>query len=774
MGSNVALGFWEIFSAFFIFATIALLPGIILNKSIEKISQLRGIFFVSVASGLAAFLVIFSLLARLIPSYEISLAITIALLFSFRYLVERKMVPASEVSQAKPWLNFISIAFFLLLFFGMLFLRSRFSATYFDPQRSGAEKLFNLQFIQSFLFSNSYPPEAIWLSGSETNYYILPRAVAGLASRFSLTLFGHSESLGLLFHISDVFFVVLGVTTLGTLLSTILRSRPWQGNAVAKPESTIDLSQFQSQSQSQSQTLHTLGLVLSLFPLLGIPFRSLQQAFTGKVDLWSQSRIVENTINEFPFWNFLWADNHSHSTAIFMQITLWFWIFLLLQKTLEPRFRTFCVVLFGAFASSALLMSHSGSVFIDVVLGLAFFVAVSSWLVKEAQWEIAKNMLQRFFALALFSFLLALPDLVTRGQPSVEWYLVPPRLSTSLLDFFNIYFSHSLFLIALFLLIFSQQIGGDFKIALSHFLQKNTLIQIALVLVSVCALFALGRASWAIPLLLVACLHPISSKGPISTGSLFGIFGLFVMPEFLVSNWNMGVEYMRYNTLFRFLFEFYYFLPLLAVLAFQAEIVELLNKKVSVYLGAACICIFSITSVFSLNALFAARAHAPSQKTSSLDGLNWMRTEHPIDWKIAQFLMKLPEKNIRILEECAAQPQPGAYTYTGRISALSGRATLCGWSHHMFLFQKKFVDKELNKRSVWENILDRSKLVNSIYNGENGIDQHISSLKSLKITHIVLGEVEKTNHHNVTLGNLQSYGKVIFQTQDFGVIEIAK
>ena len=129
----------------------AFLPGIV------TVRHFKNSFFIGTATSLTLTLVLFTFIARLdIPntvSYALSILAT-SLIFELSLkIIQKKRTPNTPLFefQGTSKLNDRALVlFFLLLFFCLLAMRSQFSQIYFDPNRLGGEKLFNLQFLNSF------------------------------------------------------------------------------------------------------------------------------------------------------------------------------------------------------------------------------------------------------------------------------------------------------------------------------------------------------------------------------------------------------------------------------------------------------------------------------------------------------------------------------------------------------------------------------------------------------------------------------------------------
>jgi uncharacterized membrane protein len=702
------------------FLVWGLLPGIAAYPLFRRMfANNIGVFFISTSAGIATTLVVYSLINRVLPfpifSYLASL-ITIAFLSHFA----KQKLPDFRVSfKQRIKLEFPQMLLFLLCFGFFLFLRTLFPDITFDPNRLGAEKLFNLQFLNSFQHARFYPPESLWMAGTPVGYYILPKALPGLflALSSNLTSLSPQHLIGIVFHISDVFWIALAICTLAQSILNIWNTGP---NLILSATATL----------------------LALFPYMTGPWRALYEAYSsGRVELWGLSRIIENTVNEYPIWNFFWADNHSHSNVLPFQFCFAF-LFVDLLRHLQKRCQNstnqpvvFAHIIFLATLATTIAMSHSGSVFIALVF-CSFYTLFH--LLPSPDKELNIGNTTPVLWLISMTLLLFLPDFLTRPQPNVKWYFVPSQFRSTLAEFFNIYFSQ-LLLAVLFTITFLSNFRVKFRLKFN--------------------------------------LNNIRNLPKTPIAAIATLLGLLLFPEFVASNWDMGDKYMRYNTLFRFLFESYFWAPFLLAIAIGPFLKQAPHSVLSFSL-VTLMAIFVYPHYLTLKARLEFNTVHPIS-VQTLDGLAWFQKENPADWQLADQLSKiqklLPATPLRIAEECGMPPKPHSYSPLGRISALTGFPAVCGWGHHVNLFQKPSPTQRniTQTNSTWAQLLEREKWLKELYSTNILSDESKLGLQALGITHLVFGTLEKQNNPALTFADLAPRGKTIYQTGEYGIIELA-
>jgi YYY domain-containing protein len=150
----------------------------------------------------------------------------------------------------------------------------------------GGEKPMELAFVNAILRSRYMPPLDPWFSGGAINYYYYGQYLVATLIRLTgvTTTTAFNLMIPLLFGmtLTGAFSIVAGVTR-----------RWWTGIAAGIAIALVaNLDGLWQALNSALSVLRGAG---------SIPF-----------DYWASSRVIPYTINEFPFWSFLYADVHAH------------------------------------------------------------------------------------------------------------------------------------------------------------------------------------------------------------------------------------------------------------------------------------------------------------------------------------------------------------------------------------------------------------------------------------------------------------------------------
>jgi YYY domain-containing protein len=184
----------------------------------------------------------------------------------------------------------IAEALFVIGFVACALLRS------YVPDVWQTEKPMDMAFINSINRSAWFPPNDPWLSGVTINYYYYGHYIVAWLIRLT----GVEPTQG--FNLGLALFFGMSASAVFTVAASLSRVAHRHGPA-------------------SERTPILAGLTAVAFALLlgnlasGIQFLQTPSVL-GSYDWWSPSRVIPNTINEFPFFSFLLGDLHPHLMAV--------------------------------------------------------------------------------------------------------------------------------------------------------------------------------------------------------------------------------------------------------------------------------------------------------------------------------------------------------------------------------------------------------------------------------------------------------------------------
>ena len=231
-----------------------------------------------------------------------------------------------------------------LLFWGVfaLFLAIRS----FNPEVFWGEKPMDFSFLNALTRATTLPPPEPWFSGSTLHY----------------TYFGHFvvAALGKVCHIHPGLTFNLGIALFGALTAMAAFAL---GCAIAGRRS--------------------VGLLAALFVVLIGNLAGLRELIARRVInfdyFWATSRVIKDTINEYPFWSFLFADLHAHVMVMpfsltFLALAVW-WV----RRDEAPApVRSSVLFLLLGFLLGAIMVTNGWSS-PTYVLFLPFLLGCTQW-----------------------------------------------------------------------------------------------------------------------------------------------------------------------------------------------------------------------------------------------------------------------------------------------------------------------------------------------------------------------------------------------------------
>ena len=693
------------------------------------------LFSISLTAGLPAALLVFSLVARAVPSYGIAVPLTFLLLGALWAICRAQLRSHARAAWDRRTDALIVGAYAALLV--MLFwLRGGWPSVFWehDFAHVGSEKLFNFSLIQAFLFGRGYPPENLWLAGEPVDYYVLLHALPGMTSWGWRVITGDATAAGVLFLFSDVFLLLFGSFALTA----------WSCALLARDDSRLT-----------GRQVATLGFVLGIGVLLsthGKAVRMVLGALLGGAapGWWELEReVVPYTYSQYPFFLFLQGDHHAFQRVFSLQVTLYGAMVLLLgsSRLHWPR-----ALLVGVLAA-AVQLAHSGSVLLDVVVsGLAVLglLAVLLWRRRTAA---ARALAANSAVAAVVAAVLSLPALWQRNSPGITWYWVERAIASPLIEFLSAQAGPLAFFVAALAagLWHARSRGGG---AGGEGRPRWTAIVGALVVTAVP--FALGRSGAAVA---VACASLVLLVAPWRSPSgedraplvilAAATFGIWLLPELLVGDFahRPVVEWKRWNLAMRFWLEGHYLVPFLALLAFAPALrTALANRTVSRLLGAGAAVVVALWLTVHWYALSDRLARTPDVR--GFDATAFVRREYPCDAAIIDYLRDRPGP-VRLGELCGTGesiPQvPLDYGWSGRIAALSGRPGICGWTRHVWQFSQRFRRGPDAGEWTWPLFRSYEQNMRDAYAAAaryGTAPQAVEFLRGLGVTHVVLGVPE--------------------------------
>ena len=557
--------------------------------------------------------------------------------------VAARALPPDDPLRRRLWLG--SEVVFAVAFAAMVLLVA------YSPDVWGTEKPMDMAFVAATNASSSFPPHDPWMAGEDLNYYYLGH----LAMAMPVKLLGVGPDEGY-----NIAFAMLGalsavaVFTLGGTLWAAARP-PVRGGPVAVG-------------------IVAVVVCIVLGNLAGIQAWLDASAPPGDYDWFAPSRVIPDTINEFPWFSMLLGDLHAHVLAI--PFTLVALAFALQALLAGPRgdavWRGVAEALAAGLAIGALYAVNSWSY---PVCGGLLVLAVASWARSDA----ARG--RRVYAAVWLGLVLAasvvllLPFWLTFDPAARGLGLVDERVP------FTEFMADQALIYGI--------LAWPLTAALAARLLATRRPWRTAVWSAVAAIFAgslLATVDLAGPAALAAvaavALGAVFSRR-LEAGERFlwllvaGAFTCVLLPELVyVRDSFDGGDSFRMNTVFKLGYQGWLLLALAAACALPWAGAWLPRRAWAVWAAGAAVLLL-LGAVYPYAGTYARKAGFG--RSPSLDGLTWLRDRAPGDPAAIDWLRANAGDSAVVLE--AVGEDYSAFGHA-RISTFTGRPTVLGWAGH--------------------------------------------------------------------------------------------
>ncbi len=576
----------------------------------------------------------------------------------------------------------------------------------FNPEIYGGEKVNDFMLFNSILRSDSFPPHDSWLSGfrMDTYYYFGTYTIATLTKLTGIPVnIAYNLGMALIPALASGAAFGLGYNlTKGKKAGLIaMFLLVFAGNLY--PAAVI--------------SAHALNITQS--PWGNVP---------DIVDYWMASRVIPDTINEFPYFSFIFGDLHAHVIAI---------PFVLLSIMLILNFYFAKRISMTAFILLALSI---GSLFVfnawDYTTYAALFTVVL--IISSMHYSGLENgikdaeALRRFIAgisvlfLGFLMFIAFFIDFEPAGVQGIKSVMVRTELANFLV-IYNLF----LFLIFSFLLVNLP----EFKY------KKGVLAMLAVTGVALYFFPNFQTLAVFVPLaFLIGVNIPYFYKNKdmsrLFVSALIAAgFGVLVFSELFYFDDLFSGREERMNTVFKYYIQAWILWSIAGAYAFF----DVYEKKYR--MKSTVLVIFSLLLVLNSLYLFTG-TYAKTEgfsRSSSLDGLAFLKNSSFGDYDAIFWI------NMNIEGEPVILEAPGSsYKETSRISSYTGLPTVIGWVSH-----------ELMWRNNWGELSQRIANVDAIYDTADYRDAAVL-LKKYNVSYVYIGDVELLKYKDAGLRKFEN------------------
>jgi YYY domain-containing protein len=587
----------------------------------------------------------------------------------------------------------------------------------YSPDVWNTEKPMDMAFLNAANRSDTFPPEDPWLAGADLNYYYLGQLAMAVVVKLGAIApdEGYNVAVAALFALTAAALFTVGATLWAAARGP--RGAVWAG-------------------------LAAVALVLVAGNLEGARLLIADGGPLRDYDWFAASRVIDDTINEFPWFSFLLGDLHAHVLALpFTLLALAFALQVVLAgPRLAPRGRALLEGGAAALAVGFLYTVNSWSY--PVMAGLLALAAVP-WLrdARVARWLL---LVLAGSALLVLPFFLSFEPsargigVVEEGRGFAGWVRDELLLFGSLAGFVALAYVGRL--------MESRRPG------------RNAVWIAAAAVFAGSLLAALDYAHVALlaVLLLVALYGVLRAQPParmvwlLIAGGVACLLGpelLYVRDEF-----EDGPLY-RMNTVFKLGYQAWLLLGLAAIgaLAWRREWLARRWLRWTLVplaaLAAAAAFVYPVAGTYARKDAFS--------RSPTLDGLGWLRDRAPGDPGAIQWLNDHADEGV-VLE--AVGDDYSAFGHA-RISTFTGLPTVLGWPGHELQWGHRVGTRREDVERMYESPTAAGAT---------------ELLRRYDVRWVVVGPLERTEYGDAGVAKWDALGRRVYDRGGTAVWEVGR
>jgi YYY domain-containing protein len=555
------------------------------------------------------------------------------------------------------------------------------------PEIFGAEKYMDFALLNTLVRANHFPPQDPWMSGVAVNYYY-----------FGYLLFANLDRLT---GIAPAIAYNLSLATIGAMVFCAAVS---VGGFLCGQRSAGFLS---------GVTLVVMGNLDGAQQLL------VEHKAFSAFDYWRSTRLVPNTINEFPFFSVVHGDLHPHLMALLIDVSL---VGVALATSMAMNETPSLRANAARLGTLALLL---GAVALANPWGLPVDLTLIGMLALHRLWDDRRPLralagaLGAVAALAAVALALSLPFAL---RFHAQYQGIGRVQSKSPLGAFLVVFG-------ILLLPPIGRLGGDLLEDLADDPPSRDLVLACAVFTTI-ALYVASQSAVLIlttALVIAALLSLLTPGRPQATSLAVALVGAAAVAlaacEVVFLRDSYGAAFQRMNTVFKLYFQAW----MLLALAFPALAATILTGARGAMRAAALVVLLvgATASLCYPMGLIASRLLEP-RAPLSLDGMAYLDRDHPNDGGAIRWLAT-QVRGTPVVLETTGDP----YSYFARVSSNTGLPTLLGWANHEGVW-----------RGADPRIEQRARDVATLY-GDADLKRAGPLLARYHVSYVFIGELER-------------------------------
>jgi YYY domain-containing protein len=685
--------------------------------------------------------------------------------------------------------NFLYIAACETIFFGMMFLLGWIRS--FVPDIQNYEMFMDEGFVSAIMRSPHFPPNDMWYAGQSINYYYYAHfSLATLAK-----LIGQIPSVAFNTGICT-FFGLTAINLFGVSSNVVAWARHTRKRASDNMASGAARADAVFPPLLRAAPFGFLTMLMGL--VLGNLAATQQwwetQGNLSQFNWWNPSRVIPNTINEFPAFSFILSCFHAHVLTLaftIVGIALAFNLFLEHDGKGLFAFGRGWRLPFTLGITSLLL----GGLFVmngwdlPTYVGIALIcICLQQWLAYQSHFrlELVLDAFTACAALTALSFFLYAPFYFGFSSPSQGIGIVAAADRTPLADEILIY---GLFAFMFLSLLVAATLRGREKSGFhagQGFASKIAVAIVALVAVIVfivlhnSATFVVAGVITAIAAILI--LNNLHDRALAFTLLIGGCaFGLIALCELFYLRDVFAGSLPRMNTVFKFYFQSWALLSVTsgAGLYFVLErfrpepVLPRFQRRMQ--RGVEWIWIAGLALLLVASAAYPiggsyARTNHFTGASSSLDGMNYLQNcptfQCGYNTTGDYYAIRWINSNISgdpVIVEAVGND----YSMYGRVSIFTGLPTIMGWVGHEYQWRVNWLNNGLNG----VDFNSRKTDVATIYTSPDA-SVVLRLLARYHAQYLYVGELEREAYPGANLQRFGAFMNIVYAADGVTIYQV--
>lgn len=684
------------------------------------------------------------------------------------------------------------------------------------PDIRSYEMFMDEGFLAGIMRSPHFPPNDMWYAGQSINYYYYAHYTIAMLAK----LIGQPPAVAF----NTGICIVFGLTAVG-LFGVTCNIVAW-GRHLRKKNAAYAGSTEEGGNIGNAGNVESVGRADTVFPPLwrAIPFGVLtmgmallmgnlagtQEWFQTNTDLsqfnwWNPSRVIPNTINEFPAFSFILSCFHAHVLTLaftIVAIALCFNLFLGGEgKGLHAFGRGWRLplTLFVTALMIGQLFVMNGWDYPTYMTLALLCIGVQQWFAydRHFRWEFLLDIFTAGAGLVALSFIIFAPFYLNFISPSQGIGIVGIADRTPIGDELIIYGVYGFFFLSLlaasaFKLPFFRRSSaaiastdsGVQESLLQRFFVEWHGLYILILIGGVVLMAAILRNS---ATFLVAGLIDVIAASltlyhlrnrSLSFALLLGTtaFFLIALCEVFYLKDVFASTLPRMNTVFKFYFQAWAMLSIVSgaglyfVLdAFKpAGVLTSFQRRLQwsfEWLWAVGLIVLLLSGFAYPVGAAEARTNGFAQRSGSLNGFAYMQTYSPGDYYAINWLNSNVSGDPVIIEAIG-----GDYSDYGRVSAFTGLPTVMGWIGHEYQWRVNWLNNPVNAVD-FNNRSRQGNDVDTIYT-----DPHpnvvLSVMARYHAEYLYVGPLEQAKYPTVNLQRFAAFMQVVYSAHGVTIYKV--